>query len=1231
MSGDLSLFQTFLMDQVNECWSKHQHERTPMMKEAVEYMQAYQGSNNMAALKQEHVDVLCAVGQEREAATQFVDSLFVARDGDVIGIRKTCVSMFSFEGKSMWRGTPPNANVRKIARNIVVRGFGQDSIIASRTLDMKIGGRPDVSFHLLLGDGSARAVAACIVWAMLVRSKNSIPAGDMFTEKLVMSLLAVTVNFELHGTGSPKEALLAQCSRQNQAAAVLPVQTLQWVGMVKEYTGLPIGGHPCTTATLLKVIEDIVSMYNQHPEIEAYDKDVVPDRKKRRGAGRKAVVTQDEDRDIGLRIGRRRLMAMKAFLSGATDAVYDELNNHLCIVGDYKASVVSDDLLQLKWLYPGSKIPKEHMPTEAELATRDAVAEISLRLIPESSAREEVRFDVALSAEDFHLMFTKLIKVYESDIEGLDSHEAKIKCRPDQEGFLMCRKIIQFWSQAIEPCARKDLSKEDYELFKKMVLTTQGLDKEIAAVIDRVPKFFHMGLMPSVAGEDAEELVMTGGRVTAAQGKAEVALFEVFEAELQEDWKLVSLAALGQSALKELLAWLENRHRRAQSNLGCQLVSAYCKNFFPLCDMPSWEKVSGQISLLCQTWAAGTGIMRAIVVMDFNVPGSRDSLKMQGMCASAASIAQNIGPSNTVILAWMPSCSKDGGTTSAFDDESTIQVALSKAGFKRQERIMMMLDMPASQHAMVHAMDWFMTGRMCYFEAPGHASKDNFFMINSELARTNTVRQVGMMPEPGELLDAANLEADEDLNHQHRSAEAAEKCAQRGVDVCMVQMKALLSKTLRQQASSSWIQREDKTIVIDFHPHVGDRALVSYELIKESGGSLGELHHIIVAVGKGRAFKHASYAAERVACHAAGQWIGESLTLSGADGHPVRPVRDAGKPTVDELKLYPGSAEALAGVNRLPLQACCMVGNKIKIRPDKLAPLAHVCPELVRKIESLSKMHSEQYESAFSGLVEDKNQEQHPILDDHRAPTLDEEVPPELEELMTFESLAALKSKAKIETECKSFAKGCTMFMDDKNMVYLMAVKDDIIIKAGEMLGGIGGGHIVDRDVELVKAVPWSFSKGDKTWVQMAKDKDNPDNDDGDKSKFTSGTLYSVLRELESKATKPIKLTSFGEVLPTTAGGQQQYNFKCPESAENHRCMDYILTAGKAGAKITNQNFFGPLVTRDADMGAGVLRTTWRLQFDLVAHTLKPNKVHVTSSVRIELPKGQPVRVAWPA
>ncbi len=103
--------------------------------------------------------------------------------------------------------------------------------------------------------------------------------------------------------------------------------------MVRGYTGVAIGVHPLSTAVLLKTIEEMVSAYNSHPEIAAYATDIVPSKKRRTAAGARKVM-QDEDRDIGLRIGRRRLLAMKAFLGGATDDVVQDLNLHLCIVGD---------------------------------------------------------------------------------------------------------------------------------------------------------------------------------------------------------------------------------------------------------------------------------------------------------------------------------------------------------------------------------------------------------------------------------------------------------------------------------------------------------------------------------------------------------------------------------------------------------------------------------------------------------------------------------------------------------------------------------------------------------------------------------------------------------------------------------------------------------------------------------------------------------------------------------
>lgn len=1228
-AGDVGIFQKFLMSEVDTIHCKHHDTRTSFLSTAQEYMQQYQGPDNMASLMEAHVQVLCKLGMVSAEAEQMVAKMFEAQPGDILGKRDLCVSMFSFSEQSMWHGTPSNDNVRKLARNMISSGFHLHSVIASRTLTLMEPDRQGVSFHLLLGDGSTRAVAACIVWMLLVKHVDKIPYGDPQVEQVVRSLLSIQVSFERHGTGTPKEALLAQASRQNQAASVQPLHTLAWIGMVKSFTGLAIGNHPLSTIQLQKTMEDMVSTYNAHPEIEAYDKDIVPRKKRKVTGGRKNII-QDEDRDIGLRIGRKRLIAMKCFLAGATDVVLQDLLTHLVMVGDYRTSVVSDDLLQLKFLYVNSKLGKEHLPSDSDLATREAVAEACSKLIPENVSKIEIRFDLALSADDFRLMMSKIIRVYEADIAGLDSHEAKVRCRPNEEGYLAVRKIVQLWSQAIEPMARLDMTKEDFDEFERLVMSTDQLDREILSIVDRAPKYFHMGLLPCVAGLDDVDPDTSVSRVSAAQAKAEAAQYEVFEAELLDDWNLITLAAHGQQSLKELVAWLDNKHRRQQSLLGVELVGAHCKTFFPLCEMPSWDKVSGQVSLLIKSWDKAHGDTRAVLVMDFNVPGARDSLKLHSMLHCAASVAQNIGPASTVLVVWMPSISKDGGSTTAFDDEVIISHALTKAGFKQQDRIMMMLAMSPSQHKMVSSMDWFLNGRLCYFENDTISSKDNFWQQNSELARTRTVRQVAMLPEPSALIETASLGADEDLNNHTRYLEVSEKCAQRGVEVSLVQLKALLQQTDLQRAGSKWLQRADKTIVVDFQPHVGDRALASHEFAKTSGGSHGALHHIIVAVGKGVHHKHACYAAERVACVAAGEWLGETLTMTGPDGQVVRPVRDAGPPTQQELMLYPGAAEALAGVHKLEFRSCSVVGNKVKIRADKLATFAVLGPEAILKIDKLRSKHTEMYESAFSGLgaaVDPESETKQ--LEDNR-PKNDTDPEPSAEQLMVFESEQALHNTAKISASCKSAAKGVQMFFDDsKKTMYLMAIKEDLVVKPGEMLGGIGGGNIVDRDPDLVRAVPWSLPTGDKTWVQLSRDKDTAD-EDGGKSKYWSGSLYSILRDVESKCTKPIKLTSFGEAVPVSEGGQQHYQFKCPETAENHRCMDYVPTACKAGSKVTAQNFFTGLVTRESGLGAGVLRTTWRLQFDPVAHTLKPTKVHVTCSERITLSKGQPVKVVWP-
>jgi hypothetical protein len=151
--------------------------------------------------------------------------------------------------------------------------------------------------------------------------------------------------------------------------------------------------------------------------------------------------------------------------------------------------------------------------------------------------------------------------------------------------------------------------------------------------------------------------------------------------------------------------------------------------------------------------------------------------------------------------------------------------------------------------------------------------------------------------------------------------------------------------------------------------------------------------------------------------------------------------------------------------------------------------------------------------------------------------------------------------------------------------------------------------------------------KGDKTWVQLQKVK----SDSGEASApFVCGTLYSIIREIESKSTKVIKLTSYGEAKPVTENGLQRYEFTTPKGAENHREMDFVLSPSKPGAKVQSNNFFSPIITRAVGLGDGVLQPTWRLSHDAVNHLLRLQRVCVTNKVSITLEQGKPIKVCWP-
>lgn len=333
-ASELSAFQKLLLEDIAVLDQELLRARRPFYAFAQEYQHTFADKPDTVLSHLSGVKAALHAMPE-DAALTWAKELLQPGEERVLGIRSTCIVQWRLDDDSLWRGPPDNTRVLRFAKSIISSRFRQDSRIASRTLDMSQRDGPKcITFRLCFGDGSARGIAASVVWALILRRQAEIPPKDPAVEDLIESLWAIPTNFELHGDGSERAALVAQAARQNQAAQTLPVNTLEWIGMVVKYARLSIGSPNATSkAALLRHLDQMMAAYNEHPDVESYAIEA-PAKKLRRKSGRGALKDNQEENegyDIGLRIGNRRLLAMRNFLAGATPDGFLILREHFAL------------------------------------------------------------------------------------------------------------------------------------------------------------------------------------------------------------------------------------------------------------------------------------------------------------------------------------------------------------------------------------------------------------------------------------------------------------------------------------------------------------------------------------------------------------------------------------------------------------------------------------------------------------------------------------------------------------------------------------------------------------------------------------------------------------------------------------------------------------------------------------------------------------------------------------
>jgi hypothetical protein len=141
--------------------------------------------------------------------------------------------------------------------------------------------------------------------------------------------------------------------------------------------------------------------------------------------------------------------------------------------------------------------------------------------------------------------------------------------------------------------------------------------------------------------------------------------------ELKRDQATIRMTKLGSKALADLFEWLDLKCKIGMQQEAKLLGTAFMDHFFPVLKAEGWESTAGNFAAVRaapiplpegapQIKEKGTHFL--IVRANFNVPNSRDNMKMGALTACMATIAKLAGAKNTIFAITLASRAKEDNT-----------------------------------------------------------------------------------------------------------------------------------------------------------------------------------------------------------------------------------------------------------------------------------------------------------------------------------------------------------------------------------------------------------------------------------------------------------------------------------------------------------------------------------------------------------------------------------------
>ena len=392
---------------------------------------------------------------------------------------------WSYTDESLWRGLSDNKKIIRLARSMITSGYRQDEPINCRTSDLTaLDGV--LAGKLLFGDGQARGLAARLAFHLLlitVRASQDSLMGDPEIMRIMQGLILIPTVVSTGGS-TGEDLIIAQAVRQNVKAAMqLPMNAMEWAGMVLRSCKLTVGTSVEQTQRILQCLARCTAKYDASLEVNAYE--VEPVAKRARRGRRKSVGATalaqasadssepkrpeepDEDR---IKIGTRRLKAIQQILGKATPYSFEALQLHLVWAGDYALSALSDEALSLDFIWPNSLPPDACLPDEATLVARDAASHANRDRIPNGLTVRPMHYEELLTPKQHESIIVKLTSCFEDSALHLTDRNQWLALKPKPEQWAAARQVIQHWDNTIKACCKADLPEHEFIELEKAIL-----------------------------------------------------------------------------------------------------------------------------------------------------------------------------------------------------------------------------------------------------------------------------------------------------------------------------------------------------------------------------------------------------------------------------------------------------------------------------------------------------------------------------------------------------------------------------------------------------------------------------------------------------------------------------------------------------------------------------------------------------------------------------------------